>query len=274
MPFPLWGQRGWPRMEVAGESHYESALRAIVDRRGTGSSESSSELTVTAVLIPDPSSRHDPNAVKVLVNGRQVGHLPREEAARYTGVLRQLTGAGFSPEVTASVWAHEVEDYELDRRGNVRSASRLAVQVRLDLDEPHLLVPGNQPPSSAHEILPFGGSIQVAGEDKHLDAISPFVGPAGQQWVYVTLHELEEQLARSTRTVVEVRVDGARIGQLSPKMSGDLLAAVRYLHQRGLVAAARGMVKGNRAAAEVTVHAKRAHELGDDWFDTVDRRDS
>ncbi len=269
MPFPLWGQRGWARVEVAGESHYASALKAIVNRN---SGEREGELNVTAVLMPESRNRHDRNAVKVLVDGNQVGYLPKEEAARYTGVLQQLVEAGFSPEVTARIWAGETEDYELDRRGNLISTVRLIASVRLDLDEPHMLVPGNLPPEGAHEVLPVGGSIQVSGEDKHVDAIAPFVGSVGQQWVYVTLHELREQLARSTKTVLEVRIDGGRVGQLSPKMSGELLAAVRYLNQRGLMAAARGVVKGNRAAAEVTVYVKRAHELGDEWFETVDHR--
>ncbi len=269
VPFPLWGQRGWARVEVAGESHYASALKAIVNRN---SGEREGELNVTAVLMPESRNRHDRNAVKVLVDGNQVGYLPKEEAARYTGVLQQLVEAGFSPEVTARIWAGETEDYELDRRGNLISTVRLIASVRLDLDEPHMLVPGNLPPEGAHEVLPVGGSIQVSGEDKHVDAIAPFVGSVGQQWVYVTLHELREQLARSTKTVLEVRIDGGRVGQLSPKMSGELLAAVRYLNQRGLMAAARGVVKGNRAAAEVTVYVKRAHELGDEWFETVDHR--
>lgn len=214
MPFPLWGQRGWGRVEVAGESHYGSAFEAIVNRNG-GRREV--ELSVTAVLLPEPRNRHDRNAVKVLVAGDQVGYLPREEAGRYTGVLQQLVEAGFSPEVTAHIWARESVDYEFDRRGNAVSTARLFASVRLDLDEPHMLVPGNLPPDGAHEVLPVGGSVQVTGEDKHLDTIVPFTGPVGQQWVYVTLHELQEHLPRSTRTVLEVRIDGGRVGQLSPK---------------------------------------------------------
>jgi collagen type III alpha len=36
-------------------------------------------------------------------------------------------------------------------------------------------------------------------------------------------------MARSAREVVEVRVDDARVGQLTPKMSGELLPAIRHL---------------------------------------------
>lgn len=82
VPFLLWGQRGWGRVEVAGESHYGSAFEAIVNRNGGGREV---ELSVTAVLLPEPRNRHDRNAVKVLVAGDQVGYLPREEAGATPG---------------------------------------------------------------------------------------------------------------------------------------------------------------------------------------------
>lgn len=69
--------------------------------------------------------------------------------------------------------------------------------------------------------------------------------------------------------VVEVRVDGERVGKLTPKMSGDVLPAVRFLTDRGRVAAARLLVSGNRAAVTVMLYVLRAHQLDDRWFDEV-----
>jgi hypothetical protein len=75
-----------------------------------------------------------------------------------------------------------------------------------------------------------------------------------------------EQLARSSRTVVEVRIDDARVGRLTPKMSGELLAAIRHINTNGLTTGARAIVKGNRIKAEVVLHVARAHELPDSWL--------
>ena len=258
---------------MSGESHYLAAIERLCADTRTGSAGGPDEFHVTAMLIPEPTNRHDRNAVAVKVGGETVGYLPRDDAAKYSPVLTRLAAQGFLGVVTARIWAGHREEYEgQTRSGEPRFRSVFYASVRLDLDEPHLIVPGNLPPSRAHELLPFGHSIQVYGEEKHLNALTPHVGPVGEQWVYVTLHELVEQLPRSTRTVVEVRVDGDRVGQLTPKLSGDLVPALRYLDERGLVAAARGIVKGNRAAVEVTLHVQRAHQLGDAWFEQVDRR--
>jgi collagen type III alpha len=163
------------------------------------------------------------------------------------------------PQVSARVWGAEWADYD-DRRAIFRGS------VRLDLAEPHMIVPANVPPSPAHRLLPRGNAIQVAGEEKHLDALAPFLRPEGECWVYVTLHEMVEQLARSTRSVVEVRVDDARVGQLTPKMSGELIPALRHLAEHGEAAAARAVIRGNRIKAEVVLYVARTHELPDSWL--------
>jgi hypothetical protein len=45
IPLDLWGQRGWPSAEVAGESHYAGSIRGLFgkDFKATGT-----EITVTA----------------------------------------------------------------------------------------------------------------------------------------------------------------------------------------------------------------------------------
>lgn len=141
--------------------------------------------------------------------------------------------------------------------------------MQLALDEPHLLLPVNSSPSEPYVLLPHGSAIQVHDTVAHLERLAAVLTGYGERWVFATLHHVEEQLARSTRDIVEVRVDGARVGKLTPKMSGDMLPAVRFLTGRDRVAAARLLVAGNRAAVTTTVHVMRAHQLDDDWFDQV-----
>jgi hypothetical protein len=256
IPFDLWGQRGWASAEVAGESHYARAIRGLFgkDFKATGT-----EIVVVAQLIPEPENKHDRNAIGVWAGSVQVGHLPREEAVRYAPVLSALTAQGWLPQVSARVWGAERSDYD-DRKDYFRGS------VRLDLAEPHMLVPANMPPSGDCRILPTGNAIQVTGEEKHLDALAPLLRPEGECWAHVSLHEVVEQLARSTRTIVEVRIDGACVGQLSPKMSSELLPAIRHLAQQGTTAAARAIVKGNRIKTEVVLYVARAHELPESWL--------
>jgi hypothetical protein len=79
------------------------------------------------------------------------------------------------------------------------------------------------------------------------------------------LHEFADTGTRTSKDLVEVRIDGHRVGQLTPKMSGDLLPAVRHLAAKGLLTVVKAKVKGNRLKAEITIHSARAHELPADW---------
>jgi hypothetical protein len=49
------------------------------------------------VLVPEPDNPHDSNAVKVLIEGRLVGYLSREDAVIYLPALRRLMASHMSP---------------------------------------------------------------------------------------------------------------------------------------------------------------------------------
>src|SRR5690606_2129456 len=160
-PFDLWGQRGWPQQEVVGESHYAEDIRSLFGDRLTAAGM---ELYLPAQLIPEPDNRYDPNAVSVRINGRRVGYLPREEAARYAGVLSALLERGLLPQVEARVWGGVRTEYEDDGRGRERERSFFVGSVELDLAQPRLLAPTNRPPDPPYAMLPYGNAIQVTGE--------------------------------------------------------------------------------------------------------------
>jgi hypothetical protein len=251
-PFDLWGQRGWASVDVVGESHYADAIRALFP---AGVTAGGTEMTATVRLLPEPLNKHDRNAVGVWGGDRRIGHLSRQDAARYSPVLSVLVARGWVPQVNARVWAADSRE-----RGGFVAA------VRLELAEPHMITPVNRPPGEPHRMLPAGAAIQVTGEDKHLEALMPWLRPEGECWVHATLHETVEKLARSERSVVEVRIDGARVGQLTPKMSGEMLAAIRHLGDQGTATGVRATVKGNRIKAEVVLFTARAHELPESWL--------
>jgi hypothetical protein len=129
-----------------------------------------------------------------------------------------------------------------------------------------MLVPANLPPDNQHVMLPRGGAIQVTGEEAYLSTLAPLVGPAGEVWIHVTLHEVTVQLARSTKTLVEVRVNDSPGGRLTPKMSGELLPALRHFASQGLNTAGRAILKGNQLKADITLYVARSGELGEEWL--------
>jgi hypothetical protein len=246
--FQLWGQAGWASAEVVGETHYAKAIRALF---GNDFNPQGTDITVPVQLIPDRSNRHDRNAVGVWADNALLGHLPRPEAARYVGVLTALTKRNLIPEVNAQIHGREWGEYDGRPPAFVGT-------IRLDLAEPHMLVPANEPPVHEHRLLPTGSALQVNGQEAHLDALAPFQRPEGECWAYVTLHEMADHL-------VEVRLGDARVGDLSPKTSFELTPVLRYQAERGLVVAARAVVKSNVNKTEVLLHVIRVQDLPESW---------
>jgi hypothetical protein len=70
---------------AVGESYYRAALEKVAE---FGPADAVRKRTAT--LVPDPANPDDPNAVKVLIGGEQVGHLPREAAAVIAAPLAKL----------------------------------------------------------------------------------------------------------------------------------------------------------------------------------------
>ncbi|MEV6342595.1 hypothetical protein [Actinoplanes sp. NPDC051851] len=243
--FQLWGQAGWASAEVVGETHYAKSIRALF---GADFNPQGTDLTLPVQLIPDRTNRHDRNAVGVWADSQLLGHLPRPEAARYSPVLTELTKRNLVPEVNAQIHGREWD-------GNPNSFD---ANIRLDLAEPHMLVPANQPPVQEHRLLPTGSAVQVNGQDQHLDALAPLYRTEGECWVYVTLQEMADHL-------VEVRLGDKRVGDLSPKMSGELLPVLRHQSERGLVTAARAIVKSTMSV-EILLYIARVQDLGESWL--------
>jgi len=74
MPLDVSGD---DRIEVVGESFYREALRRVAGN-GDGGEPARQHM---ASLVPEPTNAYDRNAVKVVIAGEQVGHLPRDLAA-------------------------------------------------------------------------------------------------------------------------------------------------------------------------------------------------
>ncbi len=78
--------------EVVGESHYQAALSSICG----GKIADGHDVEIRADLVRDPHNAHDPNAVKVMIGGQQVGWLGRDLAASMARIMdgRGVTSVG------------------------------------------------------------------------------------------------------------------------------------------------------------------------------------
>lgn len=254
--FDVWGDTHWCNQDVVGESHYASAIRALMPPRIPTDGIYLDDLQ--ALLWPEPRNAHDPNAVAVVIRDSIVGYLPRDVAATYTARLQAMMARGLLPATRCRV------------RGFVQpgwgTPGDFGATVWVALPPPHHLEPVNNAPQQPYAELPPGPAIQVTGEEDHVDHLRRYARPEGEAWAWVTLHPVQGQ---NSKTFVEVRLDGQTAGRLSPKMSTDMLPAVQHVEAAGKTTAARAIVKGNQLRMEVVVYAARVHELTADWFTTV-----
>lgn len=262
--FNLWSRNAWPSREVAGESFHETAIRSLFPR---SFGEQSREIRLRAELVPEPTNTHDRNAIMVIAAGKHVGYLPKEEAPAYLPVLLALQKQGLQAVTECSVWAAEREEWlGTDKRGRDITKTRLSATVRLVLDDWWMIVPANATPSVPHILLPQGSAVQVQKEEDHQEALRPFVRPQGEAWAYGTLHTFVEEGTRARRELVEVRIDGRRVGQLTPAMSAEYAPIIHQIEERGRTTAAKVVVKGNQIKADVVVYAAKTNQLETSWI--------
>lgn len=107
--------------DIVGERAYQESLEAVCG----GRCEDGVEHDCVAVLWPDPENPHDPNAVKVQIDGRTVGYLTRDDALTF-----RETMARYGVDTPASCDALVVGGWDGGARGSG------AFGVKLDLAWP------------------------------------------------------------------------------------------------------------------------------------------
>lgn len=261
--FELWSKGGWPRVEVAGEFYHQAEIRSLLPPTlGDGSVE----VEATAHLVPEPGNKFDRHAVRVEVQGRVVGYLPKEVAPAYGPVLGALIERGFAPATACRIWAYERDEWKgADRLGHDIYERVLSAQVSVVLDAPHRIVPMNLEPTRSHKTLPHGGALQVRGEEKHLDVLAPWIERDGEGWIYAELRVIEVKTGKSSKAVVEIILDGDVIGELTPAMSAHFAPAVEHCASQGSSVVAKVLLKGNAMKVEAVLYAAKSHELDSSW---------
>jgi hypothetical protein len=245
---------GLPSFDIVGENWREDEIAAVIGGRPARDREV--EHLAVAELVPEPDNPHDPNAISVRIDGHIVGYLPAQSAIQYREVIHTCVRANVVPTVRARVWA-------VTRFVQARAREELKSAVRIALPDPEDVLPVNAVPAGPHAVIPRGRKVQVTGEAEHLEALAPFVGRSGQ--VLATLHPLQIHKPRGTTTVIEVRIDALKVGQLTPAMSSSLLPLVVGVERLGLSTAVWGSLTGSRWAAELALFIAKPESLPGSW---------
>jgi hypothetical protein len=247
--------RGWGGQSVVGESHYEKALRKLAGH-GTG------ERDIIATLQPDPGNRYDPNAVKVLIDGEQVGFLPKEDAPDYGPLLSEVARRGGTAAAAGRLWWSADPDW-------------FNASVSLDVHEPALALFINEIGEQTPRIvLPAGSNYQVTGESEHLAHLAGVLARAyvpGKAAAYATLGVTTVSTSRTSTDVVAVFVDGGLAGTLSKQTSAKLLPLVAPMATRGIPVWCEATLTGNALAVEMTVSVTPVEQLPADLVAEVTR---
>jgi hypothetical protein len=150
-------------------------------------------------LVPELHNPADPWAIAVRADGRTLSHLPGDDCGGWAALVRRVSASGC---VTFVPW--RVYAYEADGWGANGVQMRATVQLRLG--DPETALPLNDPPAVPYTMLPRSSIVQVIKEGEFCAA----------GWMRLAFHHPSR---RPSRSVVEVRIDDMRIGQLTPQMS-------------------------------------------------------
>lgn len=267
-PIPPWSER-LSSQSIVGESFHGAAFKAIAADYGHRSvPEYGIEITeARAAIVRDPENAYDSNAVAVWIDGRHlVGHLPRDVAALYAPRLEGLD-RGTYLHVPARVWIGQSFDWD-ERSGSEATGIRGSVTVRLP--EPDGVAAFNDVPDESYAVLPWGRAVQITGEENHMDVLRTFALGTAPRHVAATLHVIEEpRRTGDPARVIEVRLDGGRVGVMSKAISDQIADLVTYVADNGRTPVARAIIKGSDLRAEVVVHVARTSEVPQRWLDSV-----
>ncbi|WDF34560.1 HIRAN domain-containing protein [Arthrobacter agilis] len=255
----LPGRSTWQNMEVVGEKFREKQLAQVLGRKPRLDEQIEQEHE--AELVPEPDNPHDANAISVRIKGRVVGYLSRDDAARFVPVLHRIAASGHTAVTSARIWATTSRSWSNEKRIDFHS------RVTIFLPEPNQVLPLNWASLDGVAVLPWGGALQVTGEDKHFDHLFNYVPTGGEGMVILTLHKLIHTLKNGTeRELVEVRLDGERVGQLTAATSGHYLPTISHASDMGKHLGIWARIKGSGLAAELVIQGARATDLDDAWL--------
>ncbi|GAB3298077.1 DUF2510 domain-containing protein [Pseudoclavibacter terrae] len=255
-----------PRYDVVGEAYRaEEILAALGMNRPPVGREV--ERFMNAELIPEPDNPHSQSglAISVRINDHVVGYISEEDAPLLAPHIHRVIASGYVPVTRARVWGATRQS---------RNGVRFNSAIRLAYSPTSAGEPINSPPGHPCVVLPRGRTLQVTGEEQYLHVLGEYLTLAPRTAVLVTLHR-QDFLTKTglERSVVEVRLDGETVGNLSPAMSKQLLPVIDHLFEAGNYwTAALGSLQGNSLSIELKLDVAKTETLTDEWIESPHRQ--
>jgi hypothetical protein len=210
-------------------------------------------------------------AISARINNNVVGYLSNEDAAKWHSEIHRITASGATAVTDGTVRVYRpYYNAQESKFKKSSSTSDIETNIRINLPEPGLLVPLNTPKTDNVSILPWGHALKVTGTEQHLEHLIDYVPVSGKGMVVLTLHRIRHTLKNgAVRELVEARLDGRRVGQLTPAGSLHFLPTIDHADDMGNTLAVWAKLEGSSIAVGLNVHGARAKELSDDWLSTM-----
>jgi hypothetical protein len=229
---------------LAGESNYFEAISMAANRQ-------SGEHLAIAEIVREPDNKFDTNAVRVEINGRTVGYIPREEAPSFHTLLSYAASINKRVFASCRVWVSD----EDDAYGS----------VSLDIDDPNSALPpinAAEVPVSA-VIWPIGSTLQVSEESKNIENVKIVFEKMREALGRQILLELVIDRTKPEKPEVHVLFNGSKVGELSSASGRKFLPAIEKVTAIGKRLFVRGEAIGNSLAAEIKIFAKTPELLSE-----------
>lgn len=246
---------------VVGISHRPENLAAVVGQRRRLKSGETVSVNGLAQLVPAIHNPHDSNAVAVWMKGYHVGYLARKDAAKHIDGVVKLARRGEIMTLDARALAFQFH-------AESSLGGQLGGGVTIQLPSPDGYGPLNDYPSEPYILLPRGSTIKVTKTEEHLETLAKLVGDRGQCYVAATLRPIVHERARSTVDLIEVSVNGDKIGVLTPLQSKNLKPLVDHIVGLGAVPVAQARLKGNEVKVNANLYAQKAEDVDQKWLDS------
>lgn len=250
-------------VDLVGEYYRRDEILRIAGGRPSDDEPLRADIKVE--LVPEPDNPHSPqgDAISARVGGQVVGYLSSADARKWSSVIQRITASGATAVTNGNIFAYNRRKW--DQSG--RQKTEVELNIRVGLPAPDMILPVNVASLSLVSVLPWGGPLQVTKEEDHFDHLFDYVPGSGEGMVVLTMHRLENVLRNGTvKELVEVRLDGERVGQLSPTTSQHYLATIRHAKDMGKTLGVWAKLKGSGVAAELVIYGARATDLSDKWL--------
>jgi hypothetical protein len=237
---------GYFGYDIVGESFHLPAIHGIAKTRG-----GVGQHTVDAVVKAEPSNKADPKAIRVEIDGNLVGYVAREKTSLFRPLLARVAQNGKTLVLAAELYYGK--DYDDEFVGS----------VRLDVpDDLALVVPANQVPPGA-ALWPKGAKVQVTVNPEATSDVMSVLSNAYQDQKVAVHCELRAAQDEKAATGVEVLINSALVGSLSP-VSAKKFAPV--LGRMGPKSPCYfwGVAAGNSLAVDLHLRMKKPEELSAD----------